>query len=151
MSNRDVYTLSSSNRGQSFESERLHPWSIAACPMTSMSMFAAQSRVLGAWETAGQVFYADIRSGRSNAGALTAAPGEGAGRKHPRLAVNHKGETLLVWTEGMAWARGGSVAWQLFDRGAGKPTGSAGSQAGVPVWSFAAAAPHPNGTFTIFY
>lgn len=150
MTNRDVYALSSTDRGQTFQGERLHPWSIAACPMTSMSLVLARDRVLGAWETAGQVFYGDIGSPASKGRALIAAPGEGTGRKHPRLAVNDKGETLFTWTEGMAWARGGSVAWQLFDR-AGKLTGSTGRQTGVPVWSFAAAASHPNGTFTILY
>jgi hypothetical protein len=64
--------------------------------------------------------------------------------------VNDKGETLFTWTEGMAWARGGSVAWQLFNR-AGKPIGSTGTQTGVPVWSFAAAIAHPNGSFRVFY
>jgi hypothetical protein len=150
MSNRDVYALSSRDRGQSFESERLHPWSIAACPMTSMYIASARDHVLGAWETAGQVFYGDVGSHASKGRTLIAAPGEGAGRKHPRLAVNEKGETLFVWTEGMAWARGGSVAWQLFDR-SGRPIGINGKQDGVPVWSFGAAIAHPNGNFRIFY
>ena len=150
MTNRDVYALSSNDRGQSFQGGRVHPWSIAACPMTSMSIVAARDRVLGAWETAGQVFYADIRSGASNGRAFIAAPGEGTGRKHPRLAVNGKRETLFTWTEGMAWARGGSVAWQLFDR-SGMPLGTNGKQPGVPVWSFAAVIAHPNGSFRIFY
>lgn len=150
MTNRDVYTLASTDRGQRFQGERLHPWRIAACPMTSMFIVAARDRVLGAWETAGQVYYGDLRSPASNGRAIIAAPAEATGRKHPRLAVNDTGETLFTWTEGMAWARGGSVAWQRFDR-AGTPIGSSGRHEGVPVWSFAAAVPHPNGTFTIFY
>ena len=150
MTNRDVYALSSTDRGQTFRGDRLHPWSIAACPMTSMSILATRERVLGAWETAGQVFYGDIRSPASNGRALSGAPGDGTGRKHPRLASNEEGDTLFVWTEGMSWGRGGSVAWQLFDR-AVTPIGSTGRRAGVPVWSFAATVAEPDGSFTIFY
>ena len=150
MTNRDVYALSSTDRGQGFQGERLHPWSIAACPMTSMAIVAARDRVLAAWETAGQVFYSEIGSRVPNDLAPRAAPGGGSGRKHPRLATNEKGEMLFVWTEGMSWGRGGSVAWHLFDR-TGKPVVRGEAHAGVPVWSFAAAAAHPNGNFSVFY
>jgi hypothetical protein len=150
MTNRDVYALSSTDRGRTFDGDRLHPWSIGACPMTSMFILPTSDRTLGAWETAGQVFYKEIGSGAAKGPATVAAPGEATGRKHPRLAANVKGETLLVWTEGMAWARGGSVAWQPFDR-SGRPIGTTGAQPGVPVWSFAAAIAHPNGSFRVFY
>ena len=61
-----------------------------------------------------------------------------------------RGETLLVWTEGTGWNRGGSLAWQLFDR-SGKPVGEAGSAPGIAVWSLAAAVAHPDGSFEIIY
>ena len=45
------------------------------------------------------------------------------------------GECANSWTEGMGWQRGGSVAWQLFDRD-GDPLGEGrGNAEGVPVWS----------------
>jgi hypothetical protein len=81
---------------------------------------------------------------------LIAAPGGAKGRKHPRLAVNSRGETLLVWTEGTGWQRGGSIAWQVFDRN-GAPIDDKGSAPGLPTWSFGAAATRADGTFTIFY
>ena len=41
------------------------------------------------------------------------------------------------------------LAWQVLDRNA-RPIGEMRTQAGVPLWSFAAAVPKPNG-FVIFF
>ena len=57
---------------------------------------------------------------------------------------------MLVWTEGTGWKKGGSLAWQVFDRD-GKPTGSAGDRAGVPAWSFGAVVPGAGGGFVVLY
>ena len=147
---RDIYSLVSRDRGQTFAGARVHRWDIGACPMTSMSMTAGTD-VLGAWETDGQVYFAPL----SNPAARLTAPvvtdtSEAARRKHPRLAVNRSGTVLLTWTEGTSWARGGGLAWQGFTPD-GKPTGTRGSRPGVPVWSFSAVAARPDGGFTIFY
>ena len=147
LTNRDLYVLRSDDRGGTFHGRLVHPWSIGACPMTSMSTAATQGRTYGAWETDGQVLFADLDSPDTQP---IVAPGNPGGRKHPRLAVNHNGQTLLVWTEGMAWARGGSVAWQVFDAQR-TPTSINGTQAGVPVWSFAAVVARRDGRFIVFY
>jgi hypothetical protein len=65
------------------------------------------------------------------------APGEGKGRKHPRIAIAGDSDTLMVWTEGTGWKRGGSLAWQLYDK-SGKVIGEKRITAGVPAWSFGA-------------
>src|SRR5919198_1547161 len=57
---RDIYLLASQDRGQSFRGSRVQEWTIGACPMTSMSFTVAGSKVIGAWETAGQVFFGEI-------------------------------------------------------------------------------------------
>jgi hypothetical protein len=59
------------------------------------------------------------------------------------------GETLMVWTEGSGWARGGSLAWQLYDA-SGKVIGEKGTDPGVPMWSFGAVVTKPGG-FVAFY
>jgi hypothetical protein len=83
-----------------------------------------------AWETGGQAYWTRItRRGTSDP---IAAPGEGKGRKHPRLAVNDKGEVLLVWTEGTGWQKGGSLACQLYDQ-AGRPTAETRQLPGIPT------------------
>jgi hypothetical protein len=106
--------------------------------------------VLAAWETAGQVYFGEIDSKAARIPAPIAAPGEGGTRKHPRLATNTNGDVLFVWTEGTAWARGGSVAWQMFDS-SGRATDVKGTTAGIPVWSFAAPIAGSDGRFTILY
>ena len=79
-----------------------------------------------------------------------AAPGASRGRKHPAVAGNDRGETILVWTEGMGWNRGGSVAWQVYDKN-GVPTAERGRSAGVPTWSLVTVFARPDGGFTIIY
>jgi hypothetical protein len=93
------------------------------------------------------VFYGKVIG--SKVEQIVGAPGEGKGRKHPRLAVNGRGEVLLAWTEGTGWQRGGSLAWQVFDA-RGKAT-EKGSALGVEVWSFGAAAARTDGGFAVIY
>lgn len=146
---RDVHSLVSRDLGQTFAGTRVHGWEINACPMTSMSLVNG-TPVLRAWETDGQVYYASADS----AGAPSSPPvPAGAGplrRKHPRMARGPNGAVLLAWADGTAWARGGSVAWQVFGAD-GRPTDVSGSNTGIPAWSFAAVIARPDGGFRIFY
>jgi hypothetical protein len=64
--------------------------------------------------------------------------------------VNQAGETLLVWTEGTGWQRGGGLAWQIFGPD-GRPTAPPQRRDGVPVWGSAAAVAEPDGCFTVLY
>jgi hypothetical protein len=57
---------------------------------------------------------------------------------------------MLVWTERTGWARGGSIAWQVFD-GTGRPSGPIASAPSLPVWSFASAVARPDGGFVVLY
>jgi hypothetical protein len=148
MVNRDIYLMVARDRGQTFAGTRLHKWEIAACPMTSMSIVAGGTP-LRAWETDGQVYFTagDSMDPKSPPPATNAPTPP---RKHPRLAVNKDGTMLLVWAEGTAWARGGSVAWQAFGRD-GQPATTRDSAPGLPVWGFAAVLAKPDGTFAILY
>jgi hypothetical protein len=144
---RDIYLLSSKDHGRTFEGNLLHKWNINACPMSSMDFAENADMIVAAWETGGQIYWTSIISGR--AGDPMAAPGEGKGRKHPRLAVNQRGEVLLVWTEGTGWQKGGSFAYQQYDR-VGRPIAETKLVPGIPTWSFAAAVAASN-AFSIFY
>ena len=150
MTHRDMFLLESTDQGRTFRGSRVQPWEIGACPMTSMSIASSSSKVFGAWETAGQVFFGEIDSKTAGIPTPTAAPGEGGTRKHPRLAANANGDVLFVWTEGTAWARGGSLAWQVFDA-SGRVTMARGVAPDVPVWSFATPLARPDGSFVILY
>ena len=150
VTHRDMFVLASNDSGRSFRGSKVQPWEIGACPMTSMAIAAAGSRVAGAWETAGQVYFGDVDVNAAAIGAAIPAPGSGLARKHPRLAIGARGDTLFVWTEGTAWARGGALAWRVFDA-AGQPTPRSGRADGVPVWSFGAAIARRDGGFTVLY
>jgi hypothetical protein len=145
---RDIYFLSSNDRGRTFHGKLLHKWNINACPMSSMDFAEGANIVAAAWETGGQVYWTRI-TGKAIIDPI-GAPGEGKGRKHPRLAVNEKGEVLLVWTEGTGWKKGGSLAYQIYDA-AGKPRGETQQLPGIPTWSFAAAVPVSGNSFSILY
>jgi hypothetical protein len=145
---RDIYFLRSSDRGKSFQGELLHKWNINACPMSSMDLAEDADTVVAAWETEGQVYWTRVDGTRTSV--TISAPGEGRGRKHPRIAINRSGEVLFVWTEGTGWQKGGSLAYQLYDKN-GQPTGRSDQVPGIPTWSFAAAVAMPDGRFSIIY
>ncbi|MEO7409384.1 MAG: sialidase family protein [Vicinamibacterales bacterium] len=146
---RDVYSLISRDRGTTFTASALHPWEINACPMTSTSIAQSGTGIVRAWETAGNVYFTGVGPWNQP----QSPPSESTKplqRKHPRLAVNRQGMTLLVWTDGTAWMRGGSVAWQLYGPD-GRPTDVNGVRPGVPVWSFVAVIARRDGGFTVVY
>lgn len=149
--NRDMFLLTSSDQGKNFGGGSIHPWSINLCPMSSETFAEGpHGVVLAAWETKEQVYFANVALTAGKQAPPVAAPGTGKGRKHPAVAVNAKGETILVWTEGVGWNRGGSVAWQVYDA-KGTPTAERGHAAGVPVWSLVSVFARPDGRFVIVY
>jgi hypothetical protein len=147
---RDMYLLSSENRGQSFSGTLLDRWKLSACPMSSAALADDATGLLAAWETQGQVYFASLDTKNQRLISPIPAPGGTGKRKHPVIAANSRGETMLVWTEGMGWKKGGSLAWQLYDS-QGKPAGEGGAEQGIPVWSFAAVVAENDGSFTIIY
>ncbi|MBI5281054.1 MAG: exo-alpha-sialidase [Candidatus Solibacter usitatus] len=137
MVHRDMYLLTSTDGGGTFEGRKIDEWEVGACVMST----AWLSEGTSAWETRGQV--------HAQSGALPlTAPNQGK-RKHPIAVRNGRGNTLLLWTENMGWNRGGSLAWQLFDvKGTSAEHGDA---PGVPVWSLVSAVALPSGDFVVLY
>ncbi|MBI1913302.1 MAG: exo-alpha-sialidase [Planctomycetes bacterium] len=146
---RDTYLLASKDQGKTFTSDKIQNWKVNACPMSSFALAEVKDGILAAWETEGQVSWARIAESGKRSEPVH-APGAGKGRKHPAVAGNIREETILVWTEGMGWNRGGAVAWQVFDRD-GKPTAEKGRTDGVPTWSLVTVFARPEGGFTIIY
>lgn len=147
---RDMYLLTSDHRGQRFSGVLLDKWKINACPMSSASFANGANSLLAAWETEGQVYFAALNPSKQQPLSPIPATGVAGKRKHPAIAANARGETLLAWTEGTGWKKGGSLAWQLYDA-QGKPLGEKGEAAGIPVWSLAAVVAEKDGSFTIIY
>jgi hypothetical protein len=147
---RDMVLLRSSDHGNHFDAQPLQPWRVAACPMSSAALADSLRGVFAAWETQGQVAFARLDD-QGDRSAPTSPPGGGGDRKHPALAVNAAGETILVWAEGTGWQRGGTLAWRIFDP-SGRPTREMGRvEGGIPVWSLPAVVARLGGGFTIIH
>jgi hypothetical protein len=127
---------------------RLDPWPTGTCPMTTSDAFVVKDGVLLAWETQGQVWVGKWNGELVQT--MTAAPGKPDKRKHPRVTALPTGEILLAWTEGTAWEKGGSVAWQQFDATLKPVEGASGHAEGLPTWGTAAVMPTGN-HFTLLY
>ena len=147
---RDMILLVSQDNGGHFVAERVAKWELNACPMSTDFISRTRLNTLIAWETAGQVSYARVAPGSNKISEAVAAPGPGGDRKHPVVVSNPRGETLLAWTDGTGWQRGGSVAWQVFDKG-GRPLSQKGNAPALPVWDVVAAFAGTDGKFTILY
>jgi len=141
---RDMTLLARAGRAD-FEQVTLGRWKLPTCPMSSTSLAAADNVTYAAWETQNQVQFANV----SSAPLPFSPPGTGK-RKHPSIAVNKKGTVLLTWDENTGWAKGGSLAWQLFTP-EGKPMRNRETIEGVPIWSLACAAALPDDSFVIVY
>jgi hypothetical protein len=147
---RDMTLLLSTDRGSTFRTVDVAPWELNACPMTTAHLSEGAHRVLAAWEKAGEVYFDEINPSSFTLSPSMAAPGDSTNRKHPAVAASVNGQMLLVWTEGTGWAKGGSLAWQLFDAD-GKPTSSKGTAPGVPAWGLPSVFADQQGDFTIVY
>jgi hypothetical protein len=147
---RDMMLATSRDHGVHFQAASLQPWPVSTCPMSSESLCAATEGVLAAWETKGQIAYARVDPQSQVASRLISPPG-GGNRKHPALAANADGDTLLVWAEDTGWQRGGSLVWRIFDK-SDRATREMGRVTdGIPVWSLPAAVALPDGKFVIFH
>lgn len=147
---RDMTLLVSTDHAGTFKSQDVAPWELNACPMSTDYISAAGKNALIAWQTETQVYFAKVTPASLKISAAIPAPGTGSGRKFPIVIDNSKGQILLAWTDGTGWRRGGSIAWQVFDK-VGRPIGVKGTAAGLPVWDSLAAFQDPKGAFNIIY
>lgn len=147
---RDIYLLRSEDKGATFQGKLLDEWEIGACPMSSMAFAERDGVVLAAWETAEQVYWANVDSDSLHTSSRISPAGEVAHRKHPVLAQDAKGRTLLVWIVAGGWGKPGKLSWQLFDP-MGKAIGDVGGGEAVPAWSMAAVFASRDEGFTVVY
>ena len=149
---RPATLLGSRDHGATFSVWLREPWNVGQCPMSSASLNLDEATgVLAAWELGGQVHWQRVAF--ADAG-HTIEPKPGVIRaesatKHPAVAVNSRGETLIAWTVGTGWQRGGSLAWQIVD--AQQVIVREGKSAGVPVWGSLTAVAEADGSFVIWY
>jgi hypothetical protein len=115
--------------------------------MSSASLSESSGQILAAAETHGRVFFIRLDPETGN---VTAPVSPETQAKHPVVIGNSRGEVLLVWSEGTGWNKGGSVAWQVYDR-EGKPISAKGRADGLPTWSLPTAFVEPGGDFSVIY
>lgn len=125
----------------------LQRWKLDACPMSTFALAPAGAALSAAWETEQQIYFARLDPATGTVSPPVAMDGAGA-RKHPSVATNSAGVTLVAWTEGTGWARGGTLAWELLDAG-GRRLETRSDMGAVPVWGLVAAASRPDGSFVI--
>ena len=147
MTNRDETLLFSRNNGANFEIAYSHHWNIGTCPMSSASISENSGEILAAAETHGRVFFVRLDP---NTGKVSSPVSPERQAKHPVAIGNARGEVLLAWAEGTGWNKGGSVAWQLYDR-EDKPISEKGRAEGLQPWSLPTALAEPDGSFTVVY
>ena len=145
--NRDTMELISRDASKTFAMKRLDKWSLNACPMATYALTENKNEILGAWETKGRIYSGAISS--ANAPAFIPAPTSGAVQKHPFLVPSANGQSLLIWTEGTSWQKGGALAWQIYDA-QGNPLARGSKPGAVSVWGLATAYAEPDG-FVILY
>ena len=147
MTNRDETLLISHNNGANFEIAYSHHWNVGTCPMSSATISEISGEILAAAETHGRVFFVRLDP---KTGKVSSPVSPDTKAKHPVAIGNARGEVLLAWAEGTGWNKGGSVAWQLYDR-EGKPISEKGQADGLKPWSLPSAFTNPDGTFTVVY
>ena len=139
--------LTSTDAGRTFSDRRIDPWTLAACPVSTTTLFAGPDGPTVAWETQGQVYFADV----DRLGAVRSPPGQARfRRKNPVVAVDSRGDTLLAWGDGPGFAFGGSLHWQVFDS-TGYPLGEPGGGPNRILTGSVAAAVVQDDRFLVIY
>lgn len=140
--------LTSTDHGRTFADQLIHPWELGACPVSTTSLFRGPDRITVAWETEGQVYFADVDQLFD---AIVPAGSARYRRKNPVLAVNPRGDTLLAWGDGRGLRSGGTLHWQVFGAD-GRPTReAAGGTEMIPSGSIPAVVARSDGSFLVIF
>ncbi len=121
---------------------KLDEWRVAMCPMSSASLLPATQSLRAAWENDGQIITGLM--GNPAGSAQKVGP---MNAKHPTLAQNTKGQTLITSVIGSGWNKAGTLHWDMLDA-RGTVTDSGGGEK-LPVWSYPVAYAQADGSFVI--
>ncbi len=137
---RDLVWLKSKDQGKTFAVVQRESWKIGQCPMSSAWFRDGWA----AWEVNGQVKFTRMD------GVQAFSPSGGVKRKHPVAVQAKDGSSLLLWTEGTGWQKGGALVWQILGAD-GKPVGPEQRRDDLPVWGLATAwADAPKGWVVLY-
>jgi hypothetical protein len=150
MVNRDIHVLISKDFGKTFKIETVDPWTVGKCVMSTAAFAQDGRNVLAAWETKEQVRFAIF----NDKGLMTepfTMPDQATVQKHPSVAINGRGESVVAWTEGTGWNKGGSLVWQKFDSKCRPISSETGRVEGLRPWSVPAVVAVDDGSFRIAF
>jgi hypothetical protein len=147
MTDRSEVLLVSPKPGAPFKIVNKHRWEIATCPMSSAFLSPAEKGAMAAWETDGQIFYTTVDPITMSVGKIESLPTK-TKKRHPSVTKNSEGETLVTWSEGTGWARGGTAYWRATNNKGGVNEGH-GEE--LPVWGMVTGYAKPNGDFVVIY
>lgn len=122
--------------------EQLDDWTIAMCPMSSASLMPAAPTLRAAWENDDQIVTGLL--GEPASAAQKIGP---KNAKHPVLAANSTGQTLIASVIGSGWGKAGALHWDIVDASGSVTASDDGEK--LPVSSYAAAYAKPDGSFVI--
>ncbi len=151
MVHRDIYLLASNDYGRTFAVAAVDPWKIGTCVMSTAALAQSAGTVLASWETEEQIYATVLTPDMRKPQNPLPMPGPGGHRKHPAVAIGADGNYLVAWTEGTGWNKGGSVAWQSFNKEGRPLRGTAGRAEGLPAWGVPATVALRDGSFRVIF
>ncbi|MDH5399104.1 MAG: hypothetical protein OEX02_13215 [Cyclobacteriaceae bacterium] len=143
---RDIRMLSLNPAGGVDDDHVVDKWELDACPMSSINSTVNADALWLTWEKEGKIFYRGKETGLP----IHSPQSQGEGAKHSKIVKSDSGYTLVCWTEGTGWNRGGNLAWELTDPD-GQVIESGKRERAIEVWDFPAVAYAGEGQFLIFH
>ncbi len=123
--------------------KKLDDCRVAKCPMSSASHMTSGPTLCGTLENEGQMVTGIIAE---TSASRKIGPKHA---KHPVLARNSKGQTLVASIRGSGWSRTGTLHWEILDAQGNIPESGEGDR--LPVWSYAATYAQPDGGFFLLH
>lgn len=128
----------------------LQEWELSACPLSTNDIAVGQAD--DQWlvfETAARII--QLKLDEQSTATSVADPFSETRQKNPAVAVNSKGDRLIVWAEAISHTKGGRLNMRLFKKGGTLEGARFPEAVAIPNFSFPAAAELPNGDFLVLY
>lgn len=127
----------------------LQEWEASFCPLSTNDITTDQNgKDWLVFETEARIMLMGLPDA---APVPVGAPFMETRQKHPAVAVNDKGDTLVVWGEAISHTRGGRLNMQLLNNGSAVSDFEFSEEIQIGDFSFPAAAVLPDGNFLVLY